>query len=70
MADVERTRRMELRRLELQRMQYQVAVTSSELQIEELHDRIAAEQERIVQTKRQLQELEEKIATARMAVGG
>jgi len=48
-------------------MQYEVAVEQAKLHVEELHDKIAAEKERIEQTEGQIIVLDQKIRTAGMS---
>jgi len=64
---MERSRQLELRRMQIQRMQYEVAVEQAKLHVEELHDKIAAEKERIEQTEGQIIVLDQKIRTAGMS---
>lgn len=62
---MERSRQLELRRMQLQRMQYQVAIEQSKLHVEELADKIEVEKERVIQTERQIVELDSKIEVAK-----
>lgn len=64
---MERSRWLELRRMQIQRMQYGVAVEQSKLHVEELRDKIAEQEERVKQTEKQIVELDEKIAAAQAA---
>ena len=64
---MERSRYMELRRMQIQRMQYGVAVEQAELEIEEYMDKIARAGERIRQTQEQIAVTDGKIEAAKAA---